>query len=164
MGNNAIIKNNKKQCRLCLEWKDISLFGTFLDKKKNWVAPRRYINSRCKTCAVKATKNWWNNNREELLQRHKKINRENKDIVFNHYGKYCACCGETNEMFLTFDHVNNDGNTHRRRDSKGKENSHAGGFMLKWIIKNNFPNSIQILCWNCNCGKQRNKGICPHKM
>ena len=38
--------DNKKKCNGCLEWLDISLFGTFLDKKKTktkgqWVAERR---------------------------------------------------------------------------------------------------------------------------
>ena len=25
------------------------------------------------------------------------------------------------------------------------------------------PDTIQILCFNCNCGRARNGGICPHE-
>jgi hypothetical protein len=30
-------------------------------------------------------------------------------------------------------------------------------------VKNAFPDTITLLCFNCNCGKGRNKGVCPHK-
>ena len=29
-------------------------------------------------------------------------------------------------------------------------------------ISRNFPDFLQILCFNCNCGRNRNGGICPH--
>ncbi len=32
-----------------------------------------------------------------------------------------------------------------------------------WLKANNFPPGFQTLCHNCNIGKHRNKGICPHK-
>ena len=32
-----------------------------------------------------------------------------KEKVFDHYGWVCACCGEAEPLFLTIDHVNNDG-------------------------------------------------------
>jgi hypothetical protein len=31
------------------------------------------------------------------------------------------------------------------------------------IIKSGFPNSFQILCYNCNNGKRMNRGVCPHQ-
>jgi hypothetical protein len=77
-------------------------------------------------------------------------------IVLEHYGKRCACCGETGSRFLTIDHKNNDGSTKRKRQ---------GGFGLsfyKWIITHAFPEDLQILCWNCNCGRHLNNGRCPH--
>ena len=80
------------------------------------------------------------------------------------YGGYhCACCGETEPMFLSLDHVNNDGAEHRRElgyDGNGKGASSA---TLSWLRKNNYPEGFQILCMNCNCGKARNGGVCPHK-
>lgn len=36
----------------------------------------------------------------------------------------------------------------------------AEGF-YRWIKKNGFPDSVQVLCWNCNCAKGI-YGYCPH--
>jgi hypothetical protein len=35
--------------------------------------------------------------------------QRNRDLVFAHYGEQCACCGESERLFLTIDHINNDG-------------------------------------------------------
>ena len=81
------------------------------------------------------------------------------------YGGYrCACCGETEPMFLSLDHVHNDGADHRREmgyeDGNGKGASSA---ILSWLKKNDYPPGFQVLCMNCNHGKARNNGVCPHK-
>ena len=90
-----------------------------------------------------------------------KIRRQKmKDEVFKHYGGYkCVCCGETEPLFLTMDHINGGGRKHRRLVTNGK----GGVHFYKWLKKNNYPNEYQILCFNCNSGRYRNKGICPHK-
>jgi hypothetical protein len=36
-------------------------------------------------------------------------------IHYNGNPPRCACCGETEERFLTIDHINNDGAEHRRK-------------------------------------------------
>lgn len=78
--------------------------------------------------------------------------------VFDHYGNRCICCGEIELVFLTIDHIHNDGAEHKRKIGKS-----SGWSMYGWIVANNFPTFLQILCANCNTGKHRNKGICPHK-
>jgi len=35
--------------------------------------------------------------------------------------------------------------------------------LVWWLTDNDYPEGFQILCWNCNMGKARNGGICPHK-
>lgn len=82
-----------------------------------------------------------------------------KDECFAAYGGYkCVCCGEEVKTFLTLDHINNDGNKHR------KEIGIRGGIgIYTWLRRNNFPEGFQVLCFNCNHGKQLNGGICPHK-
>jgi len=77
--------------------------------------------------------------------------------LINYYGSKCNCCGETEEKFLTIDHINNDGGIHRKKRGR------CSTQMYRWIIKNNYPTSLQILCWNCNSAKQYH-GICPHKL
>jgi hypothetical protein len=69
----------------------------------------------------------------------------------------CACCGESNTKFLSIDHINNDGASHRR--SLGLKN---GSGLYKWLKKEKYPSGFQILCFNCNLGKQINGGMCPH--
>jgi hypothetical protein len=79
--------------------------------------------------------------------------RKAREMVFSHYGKKCACCGETIYEFLTIDHINGDGNKHRREIKTD---------IYRWLIKNNYPSGYQILCYNCNCSKGF-YGICPHQ-
>ncbi len=85
-------------------------------------------------------------------------NRERlKEDVYNAYGGYvCACCRETTRVFLTIDHVNNDGNEHRKSVGGGTRN------VFCWIRRNNFPPGFQVLCRNCNWAKHL-LGRCPHQ-
>ena len=83
-----------------------------------------------------------------------------KKIVYDHYGWRCNCCGETTSKFLTIDHINNDGYKDRCRNGKGHRFS--GLYFYRKIIKEDFPKSLQILCYNCNYGKKVNNGVCPH--
>jgi len=85
----------------------------------------------------------------------KKYRNKNKKIIFNNYGNKCNCCGETNIKLLTLDHINGGGNKHIKEINMK---------LSVWIIKNNFPSIIQLLCYNCNMGRNINGGICPHKM
>lgn len=84
-----------------------------------------------------------------------------KKKIYDHYGRVCKCCGESNVGFLTIDHVNNDGNKERKR-VRGKMQQGGDRILLR-IIRMNFPDTYQILCMNCNWGKAQNNGICPHK-
>lgn len=94
-------------------------------------------------------------NREKDSATIKEKNRLAKLEVVSHYGGRCNCCGELNIFFLCVDHINNDGNEHRKTVPNGSK-------FYTWIIKNDFPDYLQILCYNCNQGK-RFTGICPHK-
>ncbi len=74
----------------------------------------------------------------------------------------CACCGEKDLRFLTLDHVNNDGAAHRKSIGNGRS---AGNGIYRYLKIRGFPNNppLQVLCFNCNMGRQRNGGICPHQ-
>jgi hypothetical protein len=78
-----------------------------------------------------------------------------KQIVLNHYGNTCECCGEPLVEFLTIDHINGGGNKHR----KSIGNIH----FYSWLIKNNFPIGYRTLCMNCNFAT-RYGAVCPHKL
>ncbi len=82
-----------------------------------------------------------------------------QDDCFNAYGGYiCACCGETQKLFLCIDHLNNDGAMHRKEIGNGGN----GRKLYSHLRKNNFPPGFQVLCANCNHSKMRNKGACKH--
>lgn len=77
--------------------------------------------------------------------------------MLDEYGGRCVCCGETNPGFLTMDHVNGGGKAHLR-SLKAKQ----VGWALK---KQGWPkDGFQLLCFNCNCGRARNGGECPHRV
>lgn len=77
--------------------------------------------------------------------------------VFGHYGGKCACCGETEVMFLTIDHIEKRAGKIERE----KNPSMVGLTLMKWLRKNEYPEGYRVLCWNCNlCSGLR--GYCPH--
>lgn len=98
--------------------------------------------------------------RKEESERSKRASAKVKDDVFNAYGGYkCACCGETERVFLSIDHIYNDGHILRRNGVHGRS---ATAF-YRWIRMHNYPPGFQVLCMNCNVGKHRNGGVCPHQ-
>lgn len=73
-----------------------------------------------------------------------------RQIVIAHYGGECTYCGENEPMFLTMDHVNGDGNNHR----KEVKFPH----ICLWLYRERgktgqFPPEFQVLCWSCNSAK-----------
>lgn len=78
-------------------------------------------------------------------------------------GKRCACCGETQPTFLTLDHINGDGNKHRKLITKAKNAVPCAAHFYAALRRAGFPPGLQVLCWNCNLGRERNGGICPHE-
>jgi len=83
-----------------------------------------------------------------------------KNEVYDHYGRKCQCCGENNMLFLSIDHVNNDGHL----DLWPNGTRVTGVHKYVHIVNEGFPAKYQVLCMNCNFGKRMNGGICPHLM
>lgn len=98
-------------------------------------------------------------NSPEYQIKMKRYNRDVKEKIINHYGGKCKCCGEKILDFLTIDHINNDGNVHRKElKQKGITN------MYHFIVKHKYPSYFQILCFNCNVSKRINYGKCVHQI
>ena len=87
---------------------------------------------------------------------HVRRKEENLAIVVAHYGGCCFCCGESNPLFLTLDHVNNDGAVERKEKKSGSQ-------FYATVIREGFPANLQLACWNCNCARYYRGGICPHE-
>lgn len=135
----------------------------YKDKTKTYALKRRrYAELRaaglCVYCKTTPTNGRYNceacaqHEAEQERLRHLKLRK----TVYAAYGDKCACppCGTTDFDFLTVDHINGGGE--KDRDEIGH-----GATWYKWIIENNFPKTLQLLCANCNLSKLRN-GQCHH--
>ena len=102
---------------------------------------------------------WTDEDRERIRCANRKRTKRLKLQFIYRYGGACNCCGETNPEFLTCDHAKNNGNEERRT---GLVNSTRIYSMLK---RQGWPNQEDylVMCWNCNCGRAYNAGVCPHK-
>lgn len=153
-----------KICTRCNQEKPIKKFYVHRAGKR----PGLY-SSACKDCESERMKVYYSENKGKkkvwFSERYKRL----KDAVFNAYGGYqCACCGETEPLFLTIDHIEGDGSRHRMEMTpEGQDyrdyRSATGYKTYRWLERNNFPAGFQVLCSNCNHGRHRNGGICPHK-
>ena len=100
---------------------------------------------------------------KQLNKQKNKKHREVKYEVMKEFSKRqsnsnvpcCACCGEYIVEFLSLDHV--DG---RKVLEHGKYM--MGTRLYYWARRNDYPPTLQVLCFNCNCAKG-SYGICPHK-
>jgi len=141
-------KNGYKHCSECLEK---------IKSKRKIQRKQRVKNNKCKECGKQNNKN---GKCKICIEKRKQKNimnlKYNKYKALEAYGGKCVCCKEDNIQFLTIDHGNNDGKQHRIEIKTSK--------IYRWIVKNNFPQNIglRVMCWNCNLGRDKNKGICPH--
>ena len=135
---------------------------------------------------VKQVKNAWQReqyqlHREEILEKNRKNWHKHKNKylkqkkeafpetlrilkteVLKHYGNNklaCVCCGVDIIQFLTLDHING----RQEGDRGSNKNKKVGRSLWAYLKRENFPSGYQTLCWNCNSGRQINKGVCPHK-
>jgi hypothetical protein len=162
----------KKKCKICVKerhkkWRQThrekinenkrDYFRRHPDKQREMT--KKYRQTHLKKCRE---------NEEKYAQTHKKERRDaekrlrlrDKLKVLNHYSgdpPKCACCGETKLLFLTIDHMEHVGRKKREKIS-------SGSVFYRWLVRNNYPDGYQVLCFNCNCGRALNNGICPHSM
>lgn len=137
-------ERNKSTCMLRVEeW-----------KKANWeqyrAAQDRWVKANPEKVRASANR-YFQSNKHKVAERWQAM----RMMVFEAYGgARCKCCGEENYAFLTIDHVNNDGAAHRAA---------IGKHLYRWLIEHDYPEGFQVLCMNCNFGKHRNNGVCPHQ-
>jgi len=171
------LKDTRRTCTKCGEEKELTQFN-FVGKSPNG---KQYRGFCCKDCTAIYNREY--SKPRERKEKAKARMRERRAAglpkpilsklaayqrgyrraaltrVLTAYGNRCACCGEDEPDFLVIDHVNNDGNVAR------KERLHPprGEQLYKWLEANDYPRTFQLLCMNCNFGKHRNGGVCPHQ-
>jgi hypothetical protein len=125
---------------------------------------------------TEVAKEWRKNNPEKFHATQRRAYKAIRLEALQHYsGKDipdCRCCGESMIEFLHFDHIKGDGASHRleigmRQGGAGREQKHkvnigANGLPY-WLKKNGWPEGFQVLCANCNLGKDTGK-YCPHEL
>ena len=139
-------------------------------KKAEW--KRKAYNKNPEKERMKARIYYSNNiilNRSKAQKRMLKAYRKNvrlyKAEVLTHYGNgklECVCCGINILEMLTLDHIHG-----RKLEDKTKDNKGYHFYKrLRTIYykTNQWPIGYQTLCFNCNCARQINKGICPHEI
>jgi len=113
---------------------------------------------RKKFCSYECSEKWWNKKKKASGQKSRydiEYNNRVKKEALYHYGgntPKCVVCGYSNIEALEIDHMNNDGQSHR------KENNYASGRQTYiWLRQNNFPEGFQILCANCHKIKHKKR-------
>ncbi len=117
------------------------------------------------TTAERSRRYWLKNKDSEHYKKRTRCNAKKKNYELKKYtikyysnGKMnCNCCDENIYKFLTVDHING-------RKPHNHDRSMTGIKLLWWLKKNKYPKGFQILCYNCNCSRAKNGGICPHKI
>jgi hypothetical protein len=87
--------------------------------------------------------------------------REDRYAALLHYSGgdiKCACCGERRLEFLSLDHINDDGASHRRT-----LRMEGGGRFYTWLRRTGYTYpDLAVACCNCNMARAW-YGRCPHK-
>lgn len=96
--------------------------------------------------------------REKQNKRRRELHKEIRDEVLIHYGGKCSCpvCPETNFEFLTIHHLT--------KEAKVRDKGKTGGNLYPHLKKLGYPTDVCVMCFNCNCGRERHHGICPHEL
>jgi hypothetical protein len=124
----------------------------------NWPLRERSHGTRiCVTCNTRLDKERYQRTRDVRLDTIRRSRQSLRKEIIAGYGGLCECCGESNWEFLTIDHVNGDGSTHR------KELMEQGTRLYTWLKRNDYPkDGFRLLCFNCNCSIGF-LGYCPHR-
>lgn len=151
-----------RKCRKCEKLKSLDDFHTYVESRR-LETPRTYRMHTCKKCfsrrkmdqynRYKTQRPWHEAKRLSYLKRKHDYYREE---VMEHYGRRCVCCGETQDVFLTIDHI-------KPLGDKGRRQKLGHTDIYRFLSKANFPEGFRVLCYNCNCGRTRTQdGECPH--
>ena len=94
------------------------------------------------------------NNKNGYCRKHRGVAdyKKHKAILYAELGNRCVNCGERDLLFLTIDHVNNDGGKYRKQS--------MAHYKIHRLLKHHRQNTgaLQLLCMNCNHAKMRNGG------
>ena len=91
----------------------------------------------------------WNNSKQKERAKSRARVMQRRLTCLWHYSRtvpHCKKCGLLNIRYLHLDHINNDGNHERKK--YGRESFYG------YLIRNNFPSDLQVLCRDCHLRKK----------
>jgi hypothetical protein len=144
------VERQEVVCSTCGVPKDESEFYTRKGKRHG---------RQCKKCLNTRQIAYHQSNRQAHLVAQRRANRNLKLLVLRHYGSECYCCGESDDRFLTLDHIDGNGKEHRTQVKRQS----SGSYFYRWVRDQGFPPLFQVACFNCNVGRHWNGGVCPHQ-
>lgn len=97
-------------------------------------------------------KSYYQSNKEHIQKRVKANAQRHRQNFLEMYGRKCQCCGETNEDFLTIDHING---------QKGQPKERGIDSYRKATVEYR-PDMYRTYCMNCNFAT-RFGNPCSHK-
>lgn len=142
----------KKRCSHCKLFKNVSCFQRSKSRANN-------IHPQCKLCRKRYEKTRSSHTSEIGFLRRIKLRSRAFEIIANGKKIECCanrlwnCCGEKNNpLWLSFDHIYNDGYSHKRALKLGSTSQ-----LYLWIIKNpdEARKTLQIICMNAQVFKKR---------
>ena len=107
-----------------------------------------------KTKIVQDVNRWAKNNHGKRCLYASTARKKIKTCVLSHYcddGLKCKMCGNDDLTILTIDHINGNGNKHRKEIGIGRT---CGARFYFWLKRNNYPAGFQVLCFNCQFRKR----------
>lgn len=147
--------HKRKHCHECrkkrrrAEWKKY-------DQKRNQVRREQWRNDpefreRSRLACIK----YHQKHKERLSEKQRQKRADLRARLLNLYGGCCKCCGETEQAFLCFDHVNGGGTKERKELGPAEiyRKLDKAGIVLP---------EYRILCHNCNMAIAI-FGRCPHQ-
>lgn len=143
-------RNNKGElwCCGCERWLHVDEYSSHQVKRSG--RTYCYPTTQCKKCNYQRTRTWVENNRERVNQANTQRRRRIRQEFMTAYGGQCACCGETQEEFLTLEHI------------FGRDRKIQVHLELERLRNAGWPKeNVQLLCFNCNSSKGV-YGSCPH--
>lgn len=103
--------------------------------------------------------------KQQSLASERRLNKLREE-QFEAYGRYCQCCGEAWDGFLTLEHLKQDGAEHRRRLASPESKSGRVGTytILLDLRRRGWPkDEATTMCQNCN-GARYYRGVCIHEI
>lgn len=142
---NRILKlNDLRHCSSCDRDLPISLFGRKTE---------RSLRTSCNPCRLQGLLILHPNPERARASARRLASRARAEAM-QAYGRVCACCGESNDRYLTLDHINGCGSARRQRERGGSR-------LYLYLKRRGFPQGdFRVLCFNCNCGR-REHFLCP---